>query len=246
MRKTNNLNTNTMDVIIMCAGRGTRLRPLTDTTPKPLIPIHGKGSLEYTLDALPPEITRIILVVGYLSEKIKERIGNEYLHKPVVYVTQPALDGTGGCLRQVKQQVPDLSERFLVVSGDDVYDRQDLAALVAMPRALLALEYVAATDDTKDAWKTDSNGRLLELYRPAAGDRVYMNTGAYVLDQRWFETEPILVPGKKDEWSLPHAIPQMIEAGNEVSAVTATSWLPLNTREDLTIAEEVLKSRVKA
>jgi bifunctional UDP-N-acetylglucosamine pyrophosphorylase/glucosamine-1-phosphate N-acetyltransferase len=242
----NNLNTNTMDAIIMCAGRGTRLRPITDTIPKPLVPVNGKGSLEHTLEALPSEVSRVILIVGYLSDKIKERIGDAYRGKPVVYVTQNPLDGTGGCLRQVKEQIPDLSERFLVLYGDDIYDRRDLAELVAVPRGLLAEEYVAAADDTKDAWKIDSEGRLLELYRPKAGDRVYMNIGAYVLDHHWFETDPIKVPGKADEWSLPHAIPQMIKAGNDVVAVNATLWLPVNTPEDLTIAEEVMRSRVTA
>jgi UDP-N-acetylglucosamine diphosphorylase / glucose-1-phosphate thymidylyltransferase / UDP-N-acetylgalactosamine diphosphorylase / glucosamine-1-phosphate N-acetyltransferase / galactosamine-1-phosphate N-acetyltransferase len=231
-----------MDAIIMCAGLGTRLRPLTNTVPKPLIPIHGKGSLVRTLEALPPEVLRIILVVNYLEEKIKEAIGSTWGGRPVIYVHQEPLDGTGGCLRQVKEQVSDLSERFLVMYGDDLYAAKDIAALLPYPRALLGIEYVAGGNDTKDAWKVDENRNILSLYRPEKGENVWMNPGVYCLDHTWFETDPILTPGKTDEYSLPHAIQQMIAQGHDITVVPATFWMPVGTPEELQKAEEALSA----
>ncbi len=84
-----------MDAIIMCAGRGTRMRPITDSIPKPLVPIMGKGSLERTLDILPHEIDRVILVVGYRGDQIRERIGLEWKGKKVTYLTQQPTEPEG-------------------------------------------------------------------------------------------------------------------------------------------------------
>ncbi len=225
----------------MCAGLGTRLRPLTNTTPKPLIPIAGKGSLERTLEMLPSQVTRIILVVGYLADQIKERFGDAYHGRPIVYVTQDPLDGTGGCLRQVLRDVPDLSARFLVINGDDLYAKKDLAALAEASLALLGIPFIAKLNDTRDAWKADADGKLLDLFRPSPADgQVWMNIGAYCLDHSWFATDPMLVPGKTDEYSLPHAIPQMIERGIEIRAIPATFWMPVGSPEELKAAEEGL------
>ncbi|MEN9557959.1 MAG: hypothetical protein RL141_328 [Candidatus Parcubacteria bacterium] len=224
----------------MCAGLGTRMRPLTNTMPKPLVPILGKGSLLRTLEILPPAVTRVIIVVNYLEEQIIAAVGASSQGRPVIYVRQDPLDGTGGCLRQVKAQVPDLSERFLAMYGDDLYAAEDLAALTAHPRALLLLQYTACENDTRDAWNVDAEGHLVSLFRPKAGEQVWVNVGAYALDHTWFETTPVLVPGKTDEWSLPHALPQLLERQLSIIAVPATFWLPIGTPEELKTAEKIL------
>lgn len=228
----------TMDAIIMCAGRGSRLRPLTDTTPKPLIPIQGKGSLHRTLDMLPSAVTRIVLVVGYLADQIRETVGTEVAGSPVVYVTQDRLDGTGGCLRQVRRQLPDLSERFLVMNGDDLYAARDLESLCEAERGVLVLE--TRLNKEEDSWLRDERGALRGLSRTPAGAVGCINVGAYCLDHAWFNTEPVLVPNKPFEWSLPHAIPQLLERGLTLTAVSASWWMPVGTPEELQAAEDVL------
>ena len=60
-----------MDAILLAAGFGTRLRPHTLTTPKPLLPIQGRPILDWTLGSLPEEITRVVVVVHYLGEQIE-------------------------------------------------------------------------------------------------------------------------------------------------------------------------------
>lgn len=85
-----------MDAILLAAGLGTRLRPHTLTTPKPLLPIQGRPILDWTLGALPKEIQRVIIVVNYLAEQIEEFAKKQSLFSDVEIVrqTEPKAPGT--------------------------------------------------------------------------------------------------------------------------------------------------------
>lgn len=217
----------------MCAGLGTRLRPITDTMPKPLVPISGRSSLERTLDILPDEVDRLILVVGYLADQIKDRIGSEHRGREVAYVHQDLLDGTGGALRRAESALR--SDRYLVLMGDDLYSKEDLSGLAQHDKAILCFRGHAS--GSLDALQTDADRRVCGFYRPESGTECLLNTGAYSLDRHWFATEPVLVPGKSDEWSLPHAIPQLIDLGHPIYVIEATFWMPVGTHEQLAEAE---------
>ena len=65
-----------MDAIILTAGKGTRLHPLTKNLPKPLFPVAGKPLLNHILDSFPKEITRAIIVIGHQGEQIKDHVKN--------------------------------------------------------------------------------------------------------------------------------------------------------------------------
>lgn len=231
-----------MDAVLMCAGKGTRLRPLTDRIPKPLVPLAGSSPLERTLEILPPAIDRIIILIGHLGHLIQERIGPHSKGREITYVVQSPLDGTGGALRQTEPLLR--SETFLVMNGDDLYCASDLERLVKGTPALLTLEQ--RLDRSIDCWKVGDGGLLRELGTSTPGVPAHINIGAYSLDRRWFETAPVLVPGKDDEWSLPHAIPQLIANGHSVRAVPAMFWMPVGTPEELERAEQVLAQKAKA
>ena len=72
------------------------MRPLTDSTPKPLILVCGKPVLQHIVEALPPEVDELILVVGYFKEQIKDFCGEEYLGKRVHYCEQANFAGGTG------------------------------------------------------------------------------------------------------------------------------------------------------
>jgi len=226
-----------MDGIIMAAGKGSRLRPLTDLLPKPLVPVAGRGTLLRLLEELPSSVDRIILVVGYLQEKIREAIGDTYRHIPVEYVVQDVLDGTGGALRRAEAAIR--SERFLVINGDDLYLREDLEKVCAAERGLMVFEQTLTKPS--DVCLIE-DGKLVGFQSRQAGERGAVNVGAYVLGREWFRTEPVLSPGKTDEWSLPHAIPQLL-AQETFYAIPATFWMMCGTLEEIQRAEAALKER---
>ncbi len=229
-----------MDAIILAAGRGTRLRPLTDTVPKPLIPIAGKGTLVRILDNLPPAVSRVIIVVGYLGDAIRAEIGDHSQNRTVEYVAQEVLDGTGGALRWARPLIR--SERFLVLMGDDLYAARDLERLTECERAVL-VQTKELFKDGMDVWSV-KDGKLVDLVVGNKGDKGVTNPGAYVLGHEWFETEPVLTPGKTDEWSIPHAIPQLLQE-HPFQAVEATFWQMCGTFEELAEAERILGQQEK-
>ena len=82
-----------MQAVILAAGNGTRLRPITNHVPKPMIKIGNKTLLEYNIDNLPSEVDEIIFVIGYLGEQIKDYFGSEFKGKKIKYVEQKELLG---------------------------------------------------------------------------------------------------------------------------------------------------------
>src|ERR671925_164859 len=125
-----------MDAIILAAGFGTRLRPHTLTTPKPLLPVRGRPILDWTLGALPASVDRVLVVVNYLAEQIDAYLAlQQHLHDWIA-VRQREPRGTGDAVRCCREHLR--SDRFLVLNGDDLYGARDLAALAACPAGILA------------------------------------------------------------------------------------------------------------
>src|SRR5271157_5934716 len=94
-----------MDAILMAAGLGTRLRPHTLTTPKPLLPVRGRPILDWTLGALPKEVDRVIVVVHYLAEKIEKYLEKQTFFSEWVAVPQGEPRGTGDALRKCREAI---------------------------------------------------------------------------------------------------------------------------------------------
>src|SRR5437588_198141 len=118
-----------MKAILLAGGKGTRLRPLTIHTPKPIVPIFNRPFLHYQLDLLKqvPEIDEVILSLNYQPRRIEEIFGEgEGLGIRLRYVVEPMPLGTGGAIRYAGDS---LSESVVVFNGD-VLTEVDLAAVL--------------------------------------------------------------------------------------------------------------------
>lgn len=222
-----------MQAVILAAGKGLRLRPFTEHHPKPLLPIAGKSILDYTLEALPDNITSIIIVVGYLGEQIKERYGNVWNNLPIAYVEQTELLGTGDAITRAQDL---LHSPFLVVNGDDLYTKKDLAELCAHPNSILAWP---STKPTEFGLQTNDHNTLLGFDAESS----LVNCGAYCLTDAFFDATlfPITVHDKT-EYSLPHTLAELSKT-LPVKVVTATGWLPIGTPEQMQFAENYYMKR---
>lgn len=114
-----------MKAIILAAGEGTRLKPLTNTVPKPLLKICGKSIIEYTLESLHTYVDEFIIVTKYKSEMFPEKLGKEYKKAKITYVVQWADKWTAWALFWIK-----IEGDFLVINGDSIFDKKDLESLI--------------------------------------------------------------------------------------------------------------------
>src|SRR6266545_501186 len=221
-----------MDAVILAAGLGTRLRPHTLHTPKPLLPIQGRPILDWALGALPPAVDRVIVVTHYLAEQVDDYLRRQTHFAQWVTVPQHEPRGTGDALRRCRETLR--SERFLVLNGDDLYGAADLAELANCPAGLL----VHPVDEPKRFGiaflrKDGTLDRLVE--KPDLVGRHPANTGAYLFPRTVFEIEIQLSP--RGEYEITDYV-SGVAARQAVSVVAARFWLPIGTEEAWREAEK--------
>ena len=133
-----------MKAILLAGGQGTRLRPLTLNTPKPVVPIFGRPFLHYQIDRIlqVPEIDEIVLSLNYQPERIEAVFGDgSSLGTRISYVVEPAPLGTAGGIKFASRGIG----HTIVVFNGDVLTQIDLAAVIAMHRARKATATIVLT-----------------------------------------------------------------------------------------------------
>lgn len=106
-----------MKAILLCAGRGIRMRPLTSKTPKPLLRVKGKCLIDYVLESLPSQVNEIIIVIKYRGNQIRMHVGETYRGKEVNYVVGSDRGNVYSFLATKKYLK---NERFLLIYGDEI------------------------------------------------------------------------------------------------------------------------------
>ncbi|MBI4049840.1 MAG: nucleotidyltransferase family protein [Candidatus Doudnabacteria bacterium] len=222
-----------MQAVILAAGLGTRMGRLTEDTPKPLLRIGNRTIIEQSLESLPEEIGEVVVVIGYLGDKIKQFLGKEFGGKKIKYVMQAKLKGTADALFRCKDF---LYNDFLVLMGDDIYSREDLSELTGKTLAILTLEL--QTDDVageKHAIvKTDEAGNVMDIVERQPGKKGdLVNAGAYMLNTEVFQYPQVKAGNQTEEFGLPQTFMQMIRAGAKMQVVKAKNWRKITSPEDL-------------
>src|SRR5262249_8351002 len=185
-----------MDAIILAAGLGTRLRPHTENTPKPLLRVQGRPILDWILGALPPAVDRVVVVVHYLGEQIEAYL-REQKHIPSFHVVRHHTPrGTGDAARSCREHLRGGS--FLVLNGDDLFGAADLARLAACPAGLLVHTVQDARRYGIAFLKgADTLEKLVE--KPDMDGPALANVGVYVFPPDVFDIELKLSPGGEYE-----------------------------------------------
>ncbi|MBI4435535.1 NTP transferase domain-containing protein [Candidatus Uhrbacteria bacterium] len=214
-----------MQAVILAAGKGARLRPLTYEIPKPLIQIGDKTLIQRALEALPDSIDEIFVVVNHLREQIIEAVGAQWHTIPIRYVIQEPLSGTAGAVILLREH---LHGSFLVINSDDLYKKEDLQRLVCHDRAILVFE----SEKHLEAAAQVERGRFAGL-----GPGSLAVCGAYVLDQHFFDMEPVEIHvGSHTEYGLPQTLATLANP-YVIQVVWATSWQQVGTHEELQRAQ---------
>lgn len=223
-----------MQAVIIVAGEGTRMRPLTLDKPKPLIEVAGKPILEHIMDVLPKEIEEIILVIGYKGEMIRERYGSSYKGIPIRYVHQWMPAGTAHALSIAR---PFLKGRFLFLYGDDIHGAEALAEIVKHPLGILAASHPEPSKF--GVIEKNEDGTLKQIVeKPANPTSNLINPGGIVLDDRIFN-----YPAPRHEtgeYYLTDPI-GMFAKDYPMMVVEQPLWIPVGYPEDIERAETRLR-----
>ena len=221
-----------MKAVILVGGQGTRLRPLTLGTPKPMVPLANKPFVSYVLDRLKNHgISEVIFSMGYLPDGIKSYFGDgSDLGLKVTYVTEDKPLGTAGAVKNVEEHVRDGD--FLVLNGDILTDL-DLNGLIAFHNEKKAVGTLALTpveDPTAYGLvRTREDGSVLGFVEKPSWDQIdtnLINAGTYVLRSEVFELIPAGV-----EYSFERGVfPRLV--GNGLYGYASDSyWMDIGTPE---------------
>jgi NDP-sugar pyrophosphorylase family protein len=223
-----------MKAILLAGGKGTRLRPLTIHTPKPIVPIFERAFLHYQLDLLKqvPEIDEVILSLNYQPRRIEEIFGNGgESGLAIKYVVEPAPLGTAGAVRYAGES---LRESVVVFNGD-VLTAVDLRAVIALHRERKAKATIVLTPvDNPTAYglvETDADGNILRFLEKPNPDEITcdtINAGIYVLEPETFDRIP-----KDTAWSIERSFfPSLIERRETfIGYIYRGYWIDIGTPE---------------
>ena len=221
-----------MKAILLAGGKGTRLRPLTIHTPKPIVPIFERPFLHYQLDLLKqvPEIDEVILSLNYQPRRIEELFGDGGdTGLAIKYVVEPVPLGTAGAVRYAGES---LRESVVVFNGD-VLTQVDLAKVIALHRERKAKATIVLTPvDNPTAYglvETDARGNIRRFLEKPNADEITcdtINAGIYVLEPDTFDRIPRDTP-----WSIERSFfPSLIDrAETFVAYVYRGYWIDIGT-----------------
>src|SRR4051812_11914054 len=186
-----------MKAILLAGGKGSRLRPLTLHTPKPIVPIFDRPFLRYQIDLLRqvPEINEIVLSLNYQPRRIEEVFGDGGdLGVHLRYVVEPSPLGTGGA---IKFAAGEHRGEPIVVFNGDVFTSVDLPAILRLHRERKAKATIVLTPvDNPTAYglvETDAQGNVLAFLEKPTADQIRcdtINAGIYVLEPETLDRIP--------------------------------------------------------
>lgn len=238
-----------MRAIIIAGGSGTRLRPLTYHTPKPMVPLFNKPFLQYQIEMLRRHgIKEIVINLHYLADAIKDTFGDgSSLGVKLFYSFEKAPLGTAGAVKNAEEFFTD--EPLVVLNGDILTDL-DLTALIERHQARQAvatLSLIRVTDPTAYGLVfTSDDGRIYRFLEKPSWDEATVDTvnaGIYVLDPSVFQFVPKDEPYSFERGLFPH----LLHINSPVySYITEDYWLDIGSPSKYMQAHvDILKKHVE-
>jgi glucose-1-phosphate thymidylyltransferase len=218
-----------MKAVIPLAGRGTRLRPHTLTTPKPLVHVGGRPVMSYILDDLVAlGVTEVVFVIGYLGDAVKAWVAREYPNIEAHYVVQEVQDGTAGA---VKLAEPWAGEELLILFVDTLFDA-DLSLVRTLDPSWAGVIWAKEVEDYQrfGVIVTDDDGAMTRIVeKPSEPVSKLANIGLY-----YIRDTPLLFEGidhvlaggtgKGGEFYLTDAFQYMVDQGARIRTAPVGGW----------------------
>lgn len=236
-----------MKAIILSAGEGTRMRPLTITKPKPMLPVAGKPIIQYNIEALRDSgVNEILLIVNYKEDIVKSYFGNGLdLGVKISYKTQEELCGTANAIYQGKEFVD--GEEFIVLNGDIIVDKHLLRDIIkdyenTSPDTLIVLTKV---DNPSCFGVVEIKEGLIKniVEKPKKGEEPsnLINTGIYVFNADIFGKIENTGKSERGEYEITDSLSMQIAENKSVKGYTTNKdWLDVGRPWELIEINEQL------
>jgi mannose-1-phosphate guanylyltransferase len=223
-----------MKAVILAGGFGTRLRPLTYSVPKPLVPLVGKPLILRMIESLPQSVDTVVLAVSYMKEALEEYFQSQPCGRKVVVVHEPSPLGTGGAIKNVAQH---LDETFIAMNGDCI-SSLDLRSLMKMHREKGGIGTIALwqVEDTSafGVVELDKSCRIVNFQEKPKKEEArsnLINAGYYV-----FEPDILDYIGKGQVSMEREVFPNILDYGLFGHKFTG-HWMDCGTRESFLAAQ---------
>jgi glucose-1-phosphate thymidylyltransferase len=240
-----------MQAVILAAGKGTRLEPLTDDKPKPLVEVDGHPLIEDVFDNLIEiGVDEFVVVVGYKKEKIIERYEDEYRDVPITYAHQREQKGLAHALLQAESHV---DGDFVLMLGDNIF-RGNLGDVVNRQKedradAAFLVEEVPMEEASRyGVCDTNEYGEIVRVVeKPDEPPSNLVMTGFYTFTPAIFHACHLVQPSDRGEYEITDAINLLIQSGRTIDAIRLDGWrMDIGYPEDRDEAEERLSAEAEA
>ncbi len=232
-----------MKAVILAAGEGKRMRPLTYERPKVMLPIAGKPIIEHLLVEMKEVgIDDFVFVVGYHDETIRDyfRKGEKW-DVSIQYVTQKAQLGTADALRRTEGLVED---KFIMLNGDTIVSAEDIRKVITDDIALGVIEVRNPEDYGVVETEGEKVARIHEKMKEPPSNLI--NAGVYFLDENIFTALSKTDKSKRGEFELTDSLQLLIEEGTDIFWKPIEHWIDVSYPWDLLAANELLIEGIRA
>ena len=239
--------------VILAAGMGTRLRPLTEHLPKPLVKVNGKPIMSTQHEALEENgIKECVIIVGYLGEKIKEAIGRSFGNLKINYVENNDFNKTnnGYSLWLAREH---MDEDLLLVDGDVIFEKEILSNLILDPKENTMLVDELEGDMTGTLIEKGEDNKMTKYLLPADREHdtgtknrykmagITKLSGSLLLNAFIPKLNNLVKEERFDEY-YESVIKEIVEEGTSlmhVHDVNKRKWVEIDNEEDLDIAKNL-------
>jgi UDP-N-acetylglucosamine diphosphorylase/glucosamine-1-phosphate N-acetyltransferase len=232
-----------LKAVILAAGEGSRMRPLSYTRPKVMLPIANKPILEHLLiEAKQAGIMDFIFVVGYCDEQVRDYFGRgEKWGVNIVYSNQRKQLGTAHALTMIEGLV---DGNFLVMNGDVIVSRKDIKKLASKRDSTIS---VIEVNDERDLGMVELSGeKVVRIYEKILKAPTRMaNAGLYLFTPDIFEAISVTSKSPRGEYEITSSLELMLEKGSNIYYQKIDYWLNLSYPWDLLTANESMLSVIK-
>jgi UDP-N-acetylglucosamine diphosphorylase/glucosamine-1-phosphate N-acetyltransferase len=229
-----------MKAVVLAAGEGVRLQPITATRPKHLIKVGGKPILEHCLDALKAcDVTETIIVTHYMGDAIRQYFGDGAIGLKIAYVEQTEMLGTGNAVSVVE---PYVDGDFVLVYGDLLFASEALGNLLhsfeaEKPAAVMAVVPVEKPESYGIVELENEKAVKRIIEKPASGKAPsnLANAGLYVFSKEIFDKIKQTKASVRGEWELTDALSLLIKDKKTVLAtkLSKDDWIDIGRPWDL-------------